>query len=91
MRKIIFRILLAGLFIMCASGKKTVDEPTDGEDEEEYQENLGSEEGLSAKKAKIDQLKGELQDIRTQIEEREKLLDELSNIKKVMGADTLVE
>jgi peptidoglycan hydrolase CwlO-like protein len=93
MAKIIPKLTLVVLivcFLACASSSKSGSKKA-GVTDEDSESNLGTEEGFANKKKKIESLKEELEGINTQIKERQKLLDELNNIKQVIDTDTLIE
>jgi uncharacterized membrane protein len=90
MVKLITRIIVVALLLACAANKQASDKGR-RTTMEDYEGNLNTELGLTSKKKKIDALKDELDNINTQIEERQRLLEELNNIKKVIDTDTLVE
>jgi hypothetical protein len=90
MVKYIICIILLALVLACSSSKETLEKGR-RTTVEDYEGNLGTELGLTSKKKKIEALKDELEGINTQIEERQKLLEELNNIKSVIDTDSLVE
>jgi uncharacterized protein YcfL len=91
MVKVFIQIVIAGLLLSCSSSKQSIDtqQSTLFSDEQiAKEENLSTETCLESKKARIKRLQNELENIKLQLEERQRLLQELTDIKNTLQSDS---
>lgn len=86
--RIVLPVLITGFIVGCASsGSEQYQRSRDNTPD--FEPSLNSETGLNSKKERIEHLREELLGIRLQIEERNKMLEGLKNIRKQVGSDSL--
>jgi hypothetical protein len=92
MVKVFIPLAVAVLLLGCSSSKQSVETQQGtlfSDNQTVKEENLNTESGLESKKARIKRLQNELENIKLQLEERQRLLQELSDIKTTLQSDTL--
>jgi uncharacterized protein YlxW (UPF0749 family) len=91
----LIKILSVCFLLQCASSKPEAGSDTQAplftDDQTSADDNLRTETGIETKKTHIKQLQNELQNVKLQLEERQRLLEELNSIRKVLGADSLID